>query len=71
MINVNKLKGRLVEKGYSQKDVAVCWNIAQSSANLKLNGKRAMSLDEAYSLAKMLDIGTSEFPEYFFINKIA
>ena len=66
MININKLKGRLVEKGYNQKDVATLWGVAQPSANLKLNGKRAMSLDEAYSLAKMLNIENSAFPEYFF-----
>lgn len=68
MININKLKGRLVEKGYSQKDVAKQWNIAQPTANQKINGKRAMSLDEAYSLANMLDITAAEFPIYFFCS---
>lgn len=71
VINVNKLKGRLVEKGYNQKDVASRWGIAQPSANLKLNGKRPMSLDEACALAKMLEIGALEFPDYFFANSIA
>ncbi len=68
MINTNKLKGRLVERGLNQGDVAKCLGIALPTANQKLNGKRAMSLDEAYLLAKLLDIEIIAFPEYFFYH---
>lgn len=66
MINCCRLKGRLVEKGFTQKEIAKRLGIAQASVNLKLNGKRAMSLDEACFLAKILDIKPAEFSDFFF-----
>lgn len=66
MINSRRLKGRLVEKGFTQKEIANRLGIAQASMNLKLNGQRAMSIDEACFLAEILDINPLEFSDFFF-----
>lgn len=66
MINSNKLKGRLVEKGLTQKDVADILGIAQPTVNQKINNVRPMDLNEAEKLAELLDIKPEEFQIYFF-----
>lgn len=66
MINTNKIKGRLVELGLTQKDVSKALNIAQPTANQKINNIRPMDLDEAEKLAILLQITPAQFSEYFF-----
>lgn len=65
LINSNKLKGRLVEKGLTQKDVADILGIAQPTVNQKINNVRSMDLNEAEKLAELLDIKPEEFQIYF------
>lgn len=67
MVNSNKIKGRLVELGLTQKDVSVALNIAQATANQKINNVRPMDLEEAECLSKLLKIGPENFCEYFFV----
>lgn len=67
MINTNKIKGRLVELGLTQKDVSKALNIAQPTANQKINNIRPMDLDEAEKLAILLQITPAQFNEYFFM----
>lgn len=71
MINTNKLKGRMVELGITQDEMAKELNIAQSTLNLKLNGKRPMQIAEAEAISNMLKINTGEFGIYFFSLEIA
>lgn len=68
MINTAKIKGRLAELGLTQRDVATALGIAQPTANQKLNNIRAMSLDEAEKLSKLLNISANDFGEYFFMQ---
>ena len=56
VVNTNKLKGRIVENGYKQSDVAAFLNIAQPTLNQKINNIRPMDLDEAEKLAQFLHI---------------
>ena len=65
MINTNKLKGRIVELGYKQSDVATFLNIAQPTLNQKINNIRPMDLDEAEKLSQFLNISDEEFPLFF------
>ena len=67
LINTSKIKGRLAEKGLTQKDVATALGIAQPTANQKINNTRPMDLDEAEKLAALLCIKPEEFQVYFFI----
>lgn len=69
MINTNKIKGRMAELQITQKDVATQLNIAQPTANQKINNIRPMDLDEAEKLSEMLKIPPEEFGVYFFYSK--
>ncbi len=71
MINSNKIKGRMVELGITQKDVAKHLNIAPPTVSQKINNVRPMDLDEAEALAKMLEIQSGEFGIYFFSSTVA
>lgn len=70
LINTSKIKGRLAEQGLTQKDVAMALNIAQPTANQKINNIRPMDLDEAEKLAKLLRLNPREIEEFFFIPKL-
>lgn len=71
MINTRKIKGRMAERGLTQKDVAKALQIAQPTANQKINNVRSMDLDEAEKLAELLEISAVEFPTYFFAKEVA
>lgn len=66
MLNVNKVKGRMAELGFTQKDVAEALGISQPTACQKLNRVRPIDLAEAEKLANLLDITNDQFREYFF-----
>lgn len=68
MVNSNKIKGRMKEKEITQAAVAKHLNIAQPTANQKINNIRPFDLDEAEKLAMLLGIDLGEFGEYFFSN---
>ena len=70
MLNTNKIKGRLVECGLTQKDVAKALEIAQPTANQKINNIRPMDLNEAEKLAGLLRIKPEEFQAYFFTHEL-
>ncbi|MBS6601269.1 MAG: helix-turn-helix transcriptional regulator [Clostridium sp.] len=71
MVNTLKLKARIMEFGFTQKDVARALNIALPTVSQKLNNKRPMYLQEADIIANLLEISTQEFGEYFFTQQIA
>lgn len=71
MINTNKIRGRIVELGMTQKDVASELKLALPTVSQKINNVRPMTLDEAEKLGKLLKIKDSEFTVYFFVNYIA
>lgn len=66
MINTDKLKGRMREMRITQADVAKKLNIAQPTVNQKINNVRPFDLEEAETLAKMLNIEAGDFGTYFF-----
>ena len=71
MINTLKLKSKMVELGYTQKDIAKLLDIAPATVSQKLNNVRPMTLLEANTLSECLGIGDREFKEYFFVKEIA
>lgn len=66
MVNTNKIKGRMREMKITQADVAKCLEIAQPTANQKINNVRPFDLTEAEKLSSLLDIDSGEFGKYFF-----
>lgn len=71
MVNSNKIKGRIVELGLTQNDLAKALGIATPTISQKINNVRSMSLDEAFAIADILKIPDEQFREYFFKNQIA
>lgn len=71
MANTEKLMSRIRELGMKQKDIADVLGIKQSTLSLKINNKRPFYLDEAFHMAKLLQIPDDEFGSYFFAIKVA
>ncbi len=69
MVNSAAIKKRMNDLDVDQADCANALNIKQSTYCLKINNKRALSLDEANALAKFLLITNDEFPFYFFYSE--
>jgi DNA-binding XRE family transcriptional regulator len=55
-MNANKLKGRMVEAGYSQKTLAAAIKMSENSLSNKLNGRSSFTLDEASEICALLSI---------------
>lgn len=68
MINTNKIKGLLREKGLTQADIAKELGLSQPTVNQKLNNLRAMDLEEAEKISNILGIDAGEFATYFFTH---
>jgi DNA-binding XRE family transcriptional regulator len=64
-VNTNKLKGRIVELGLNQKDIAASLGITVQAFNAKINKRAPINLDEAFALIKILKI---ENPMDIFFN---
>lgn len=71
MVNTNKIKGRIVELGLTQKDIANALGVALPTVSQKINNIRAMDVKEAFIIADVLNISDEEFREYFFKEEIA
>ncbi|EES49267.1 helix-turn-helix domain-containing protein [Clostridium botulinum] len=71
MVNTLKIKARMIELGFNQKDVAEVLGIAPSTVSQKINNIRPMYLKEADLLADLLKIDTMQFGKYFFSSNIA
>lgn len=69
MTDTNKLKGRLLEKGLTQSDVAAKLGISYQSFNYKLNNIREFKASEIKRLCVILDISNKD--DYFFYNQIS
>jgi DNA-binding XRE family transcriptional regulator len=55
-MNANKLKGRMVEAGYSQRTLAAAAKMSENSLGNKINGKSSFTLDEATKICSILSI---------------
>lgn len=71
MINSNKVKGRIVELGLNQQDVAKAMGLSQPTLSLKINNARPMDLDEVERFAEILEIGFEDYKAYFFYHPVA
>ena len=67
---LNKLRGRIKEKGYTQEEVAKYINIAPSTFSTKINGTAFFNQDEIHQLAIFLQVPDEKYKEYFFTLKV-
>lgn len=71
LLNTNKIKERMAERGITQKDISEALGLSQSTMSQKINRKRPLYLHEAEHLAAILDIPDERFGDYFFTRQIA
>lgn len=71
-MNVNRLKGRIVERGLNISEVAQKMDIDRSSLYRKLNAKgETLTVREAQKLVDVLELDSGEAVAIFFENSVA
>ena len=71
MVNGRALKQKMKELGITQKEIAATLGCKAPTVSQKINGLRPLYLDEAWTIAKALNIGSGEFCAYFFADDVA
>lgn len=66
-MNIKKLKAALVESGYNQRDLAKEMNMSKNTLNAKLNGKSAITIDEALLFSEKLNLTKVSFENIFLL----
>ncbi len=67
MVNINKIKGRIVENGTSVENMAKYMGVAPSTIYRKLlNSGESFTIKEANDIAKFLDFTPDEATSIFF-----
>lgn len=64
-MNVNKLKGKMVEKGFNVETLAGCIGVDRSSLYRKLANAEKITIGEASKLKDTLEMSDSEAYEIF------
>jgi predicted transcriptional regulator len=64
-MNVNKLKGKMVEKNMNVETLASQINIDRSSLYRKLNNAEKITIEEAMKMKEVLEMSSSEACEIF------
>ena len=68
-MNLDKLRGKITEKRMSQSELAKKMGLSLQAINMKLTGKRAISVPEAAMMIEILEIKNPL--EIFFDNYIS
>jgi transcriptional regulator with XRE-family HTH domain len=55
-MNINKLKGKIVEEGLTQEKLAVKLGISVQALNAKLNNRSSLTIREAQMITEILNI---------------
>ncbi len=66
MTNTNKLKGRIVEKGYTLSRFSLEMGISRPCMRKKINNKTDFKASEIEKICTALEISNNELSEYFF-----
>ncbi len=69
--NMQKLKGKIIEKGFSQESFASAINMNKSTLNRKLQMGEKFSIGEANSIVKILSLTQQEAINIFFTSIVA
>lgn len=69
MTNTNLLKARIIEKGFTQAEIAEKLGISYQSFNYKLNNRTEFKASEIEALCEILEIEDKDL--YFFQPKVA
>lgn len=61
-----KLRLRMIELDYSQKDLAKAAGIAPSTLSLRIRGRQPFDVDQIAAISRVLDIPLDQIGAYFF-----
>ncbi len=67
-MNINKLKGKMVEQGITQEKLAQKLGISVQALNAKLNNRSCLTIKEAKGITNILNIENPS--EIFFNSKV-
>lgn len=71
MVNTRKLRGIMVEKGYSQKEISDALGIHFSTLYRKLKSGDDFTIGETNKLVEILSLSRDETLNIFFNNTVA
>lgn len=72
MVNVNKLRGKIVERGLNVESLANMLSMNKSTLYRHLNGGgEGFSIKEANAIAQALDLNYDELMDIFFSSSVA
>lgn len=71
LINANKLKGKIVERGMTVNDLAGFIGVSPSTLYRKLNGDIVFTVREASQIGRGLDLSIDELNSIFFADYVA
>nr|DAR13783.1 MAG TPA: Regulatory protein-modification, helix-turn-helix, transcriptional regulato, DNA [Caudoviricetes sp.] len=71
MVNVNLLKGKFVEKGYSTAQVASGTGVNLATLYRRLNNSDEFTISEADAITRFLQLDAAEATSIFFAQFVA
>lgn len=72
MVNINKLRGKIIENGLSVKDLADNLEMDRSTLYRKMNSEGdTMTISDAEKISKILNLSLEEVNSIFFSDFVA
>ena len=72
MVNINKLRGKIIENGLSVKDLADKLSMDRSTLYRKMNSEGdTMTISDAKKISKILNLSLEEVNSIFFSDFVA
>ena len=69
--NINKLKGKIIEKGYKPKEFADAIGMCELTVRRKINNKNSdFSIIESLNVKKILNLSTQDYLDIFFGSEL-
>ena len=68
--NINKLKGKITENGYTIKTLATEIGICETSLRRKINDKSEFSISESLIVKDRLNLSNNDYLDIFFGSKL-
>lgn len=69
MVSTNLLKGKIVAKGLTQKELAKRIQRSPNTLNMKINNKKPFDLEEVFAVCEALDITDPQEKIDIFLSK--
>ena len=72
MVNINKLKGKIIEKGLNVSELAMLIGINKATLYRKLNSKgAAITIKDVDRIADVLELNSDEVNSIFFSQNVS